>query len=101
MDLFNTNLGKIVVIILFLVNIFSFFIIVRDKHKAINRKNDKRIPEGLIFFMAVIFGGIGVYFGMLISHHKTKKWYFQFGIPLLIFQNLATIYMLLKVITEN
>ncbi len=77
-----------------LINVFAFFVVVSDKRKSTHYGNVKRIPEGLIFFMATIFGGVGVYAGMLIFRHKTKKWYFQIGIPLLILQNLATLYLL-------
>jgi uncharacterized membrane protein YsdA (DUF1294 family) len=35
---------------------------------------------------------------MLGFRHKTQKWYFQLGIPLVIFQNLATIYVIWKII---
>jgi uncharacterized membrane protein YsdA (DUF1294 family) len=31
---------------------------------------------------------------MLSFRHKTKKWYFQIAIPLLILQNLATLYLM-------
>jgi uncharacterized membrane protein YsdA (DUF1294 family) len=63
-----------------------------DKRRAIFKQNTERAPEGFIFFFAAAFGGIGVYFGMLAFRHKTKKWYFQLGIPLLILQNLVTLY---------
>lgn len=51
-------------------------------------------PEGAIFFMATIGGGIGIYAGMLLLRHKTRKWYFALGIPLLIAQNLVVLYLL-------
>lgn len=60
-----------------------------------------RTPEGLLFFMAAAFGSIGVYAGMLTFRHKTKKWYFQLGIPLLILQNLATAYLIREILAVN
>lgn len=63
-----------------------------DKIKS--RKNDvTRISEGLLFFMAVFFGSIGVYAGMFTFRHKTKKWYFILGIPLVILQNISFLWM--------
>lgn len=64
-----------------------------DKRKAIQGHSERRTPEGLVFFMAVMFGGVGVYLGMQVFRHKTRIWYFQLGIPLLILQNFATIYV--------
>ena len=54
----------------------------------------ERISEGMLFFLAAAFGGLGVYAGMFSFRHKTQKWYFLLGIPLLILQNMATIYLI-------
>ena len=64
-----------------------------DKNKSI-KKGTERISEGMMFFMATIFGSIGIYVGMFAFRHKTKKWYFLIGIPLLIIQNIAFLYVL-------
>jgi len=64
----------------------------RDKRKSIRGSGKKRTPEGIFFFLASCFGSLGIYLGMLAFRHKTKRWYFQLGIPLLILQNLATLY---------
>jgi uncharacterized membrane protein YsdA (DUF1294 family) len=74
-------------------NLFSFIMMARDKRKSIRGNGLKRTPEGIIFFLATAFGSIGVYLGMLTFRHKTQKWYFQIGIPLLILQNLVTLYL--------
>lgn len=76
------------------INIFSFFVMASDKRKSMQGGNPERTPEGLLFFLAAAFGSAGIYTGMLTFRHKTKKWYFQLGIPLLILQNLATLYVL-------
>jgi uncharacterized membrane protein YsdA (DUF1294 family) len=77
------------------ITIASFALMLIDKHRARHRSQADRIPEGLIFFMAIVFGGIGVYLGMILLRHKTRTWYFQIGIPLLIAQNVAALYVLL------
>lgn len=74
------------------INIATFLVMYYDKRKSMDREDAERIPEGLIFFMATAFGSVGVYLGMLILRHKTRKWYFQLGVPLIILQNLATLY---------
>jgi len=67
---------------------------IRDKRLSLRSDNSERIPEGLLFFMATIFGSVGIYLGMLVFRHKTRKWYFVIGIPLVLTQNLATLYLL-------
>ena len=80
--------------ILGIINLLTFLIMANDKRKSRGRGEVERIPEGLIFFMAAAFGSVGVLAGMYILRHKTRKWYFQIGIPLLIVQNLATLSVL-------
>src|SRR3989344_5407392 len=77
------------------INLVAFSIMAYDKHLSRKRGDTERdrIPEGMIFFMAAALGAAGVYLGMLAFRHKTRKWYFQIGIPLLIIQNLATVYL--------
>ncbi len=90
MELLTTLPGQILIGIFATINIWAFFVMGHDKRKAIRGHNAERAPEGKMFFLATIFGSIGVYLGMLAFRHKTRKWYFQLGIPLLILQNLAT-----------
>jgi len=93
MELFSTYLGQILAAIFGAVNIVAFLVMAHDKHKAVRGRNAERAPEGFMFFLATVFGSIGVYLGMMVFRHKTRKWYFQLGIPLLILQNLATLYV--------
>lgn len=68
------------------INLLSFFIIFLDKKKAENASS--RISEKVLFILAFLFGGVGIYFGMFSFHHKTKKWYFILGIPFIIAANI-------------
>lgn len=74
------------------LNTLAFLIVANDKRKSIRGKNKQRTPEGIIFFLASAFGAIGVYAAMQLFRHKTRKWYFQIGIPLLILQNISVMY---------
>lgn len=94
MEQITTHSKEILVAILVLINVFSFFVMANDKRKSVGRQDSERTPEGLIFFIATAFGSIGVYVGMLLFRHKTRKWYFQLGVPLLIMQNIATAYVI-------
>ena len=84
--------------ILLIINIISFFVVIIDKENS--RKGKDRISEGVLFFWAVLFGGIGVYLGMFTVRHKTRKWYFYFGIPLIVLQNICFLYLLYKYIEQ-
>lgn len=64
-----------------------------DKRKAKNHK--WRIPEKNIFLIALLGGSLGCLLGMNIFRHKTKHWYFKFGLPtILILQAVAIIFFL-------
>lgn len=74
------------------VNVLAFLIMLIDKIKS-RTKDAERISEGVLFFMATIFGSIGVYAGMFVFRHKNQKWHFIIGIPLIIIQNIAFLYL--------
>jgi len=82
----------IITIIFFLaINLLAFFIMLLDKVKS-RKNNSRRISEGMLFFMATVFGSLGVYAGMFAFRHKTRKWYFLTGIPMLVVQNIVFLY---------
>jgi uncharacterized membrane protein YsdA (DUF1294 family) len=86
--------------IFFLItNIIAFFVMWIDKGKA-QKKGRQRISEGMIFFIATMFGSVGVYIGMFAFRHKIKKWYFVIGIPFLFLQNIAFLYVIYKLYIE-
>jgi uncharacterized membrane protein YsdA (DUF1294 family) len=75
------------------INFVAFLIMLVDKNKA-SKLGAERISEAMLFFLATSFGALGVYLGMITLRHKTRKWYFMMGIPLLILQNIAFLYLL-------
>lgn len=93
MTLTSNNLEFYIFSIFLIINFLAFLIMLADKLKSAT-PGAERISEGQLFFLAVVFGGLGVYAGMLVFKHKTRKWYFIVGIPLLIIQNITTIYLL-------
>ncbi len=96
MELLTTLSGQILIGVFAVINIVAFLTMAHDRRKARRGDYSSRTPEGFIFFMAAAFGSIGVFLGMQAFRHKTKTWYFQLGIPLLIMQNLATVYIVLS-----
>ncbi|MFA5000198.1 MAG: DUF1294 domain-containing protein [Patescibacteria group bacterium] len=89
-----------ILIIFGLINLLAFLIMAADKIKS-SRPDAPRISEGKLFFMATAFGALGVYLGMFTFRHKTRKWYFLAGIPLLIVQNAATAYLVYLLIISS
>lgn len=74
------------------LNLLAFLIMAADKVSSTDQ-DAKRISEGKMFFLAAIGGSLGVYLGMFAFRHKTHKWYFLIGIPLLMIQNMALAYL--------
>lgn len=62
-----------------ILNIIGFSLMGIDKRKAVKRAF--RIPEATLFIIALIGGSIGTNIGMYTFHHKTRKWYFVYGMP--------------------
>ena len=53
-----------------------------DKRKAVKRAF--RIPESTLFVLAIIGGSIGAIVGMHLFRHKTRHWYFLYGMPVIL-----------------
>lgn len=69
----------LLVYFLCLCSIITFVLFGLDKGKAI--KHRWRISEHTLL-IASLFGGIGGLLGMLLFHHKTRKWKFRILVPL-------------------
>ena len=83
---------KNIVIYFIVINIVTFFTMWYDKHEA--KIGHWRISEKALFILCIIGGSIGGNIGMYVFHHKTKKWYFKFGFPIiLIIQIILLIYL--------
>lgn len=75
-----------------LVNITGFLLMGIDKWKA--RKQAFRIPEATLFTIAVIGGSIGSILGMFTFHHKTRHWYFLYGMPAILLLQIGLFFLL-------
>ncbi|MBR2795259.1 MAG: DUF1294 domain-containing protein, partial [Solobacterium sp.] len=67
--------------VLILANLLSFALFGIDKNKA--KKGSWRISERALIASAILFGSFGVWIGMKVFHHKTRKPLFAWGVPLL------------------
>lgn len=73
-------------------NLLGFVLMGLDKRKA--RKKLWRIPEATLFIVALIGGSIGSILGMYFFHHKTRHWYFVYGMPFILICQIALIIFL-------
>jgi len=86
----------ILVIYLVIINIVAYAMMGIDKRKA--QKKEWRISEAALFASALLGGSIGSIAGMQRFRHKTKHWYFKYGMPaiLLVQVALAVYFLVLK-----
>ena len=77
------------VIFLVAINLAAFIVYGVDKRRA--ERYMWRIPEKVLILLAVFGGSIGALLGMKTFHHKTRKWYFRFGIPAILILQIAAL----------
>lgn len=66
----------------FIINVLAFFIFCNDKHRAVYGK--RRVPELVLFFLALAGGSFGACMSMLMFRHKTGKKLFKIGMPVML-----------------
>lgn len=69
------------------INLVTFFVYGIDKYRA--KRGAWRIPEKTLFLLPILGGSIGAIAGMKFFHHKTKHWYFRYGLPLILLAQVA------------
>lgn len=77
----NQQITQVLVCYLAFINILTCVIYGIDKQKA--RSRQWRVPEKTLLLLAVAGGSAGACIGMRIFHHKTQKWKFKLGVPLM------------------
>ena len=87
-------LSSILLNYLAVINVVTFFIYGIDKWKA--KRAKWRIPESTLLGMAALGGSIGAWLGMNTWHHKTLHKKFKYGIPLILFAQIALLIWLIS-----
>jgi uncharacterized membrane protein YsdA (DUF1294 family) len=80
---------QLILIYLLAINVFAFFLYGIDKWKA--KRSKWRISEMTLLSIAVIGGSVGAWIGMKVWHHKTMHKKFKYGIPLILFAQIAIV----------
>ena len=64
---------------LVIINLIGYAVMGIDKKRAI--RGAWRISEASLFLTAFLGGALGCTLGMRHFRHKTKHWYFKYGMP--------------------
>ena len=79
--------GTVLLVWLAVINLVTFAIYGIDKAKA--KRGAWRVTEKTLFLLPLLGGSLGALLGMRVFHHKTKHWYFVWGIPLILLAQIA------------
>ena len=88
------NILNIIALYLIMINIAGFTMMGIDKRKAV--KHLWRVRESTLFLIALIGGSVGSILGMRVFHHKTRHWYFVYGMPLILILQLLLAGLIMK-----
>lgn len=85
----------IAVVYWIVINMIGFVIMGIDKKRAI--RGAFRISEASLFLTALLGGALGCTLGMNHFRHKTKHWYFKYGMPaIFVIQAFLVLFLLLQ-----
>ena len=83
------NWLHIVLVYLAAINVITFFLYGIDKWKA--KRSRWRISEAALIWLSVFGGSVGAWLGMKAWHHKTQHKKFKYGLPLILFTQMAIV----------
>ncbi len=78
---------KTLLIYLGVINVATFFVSWSDKRAAIADR--QRVPESTLLSLSFFGGSLGMLFSMRLFRHKTRKYKFSIGIPVIIILQIA------------
>ena len=84
---------RYLIVYLAAINLLTFCVYGADKRRA-KIPGARRVPEKTLFALALLLGSPGALLGMLVFRHKTRHWYFRFGIPaILLAKSAAAVFL--------
>ena len=81
-DVWMNKMWIVVLGTVLFMNLLGYLGMWSDKKRAI--KGKYRISEKKLFLIAILGGSMGSILGMNHFRHKTKHWYFKYGLPLIL-----------------
>lgn len=88
------NITVLLLLYLGAVNLTGFILMGVDKKKAV--RGAWRIPEARLFLCALLGGSPGCILGMYTFHHKTRHWYFVWGMPAILILQLIAAFLCIR-----
>ena len=89
------NILYFVALYLTVINLTGFAVMGIDKRKAV--RHLWRVRESTLFLIALLGGSVGSILGMRRVRHKTRHWYFVYGMPaILVLQILLAVFILTR-----
>ena len=85
-ELLTTPAGALAVWLI-AINLGTFAVYGADERRA--RRGAWRVPEKTLFLLPLLGGSVGALLGMRVFRHKTKHWYFVWGVPAILLAQLA------------
>lgn len=86
---------KFFLLYLLAINLVTLALYGIDKRRA--RREQRRIPEKTLLLLPLLGGSVGGILGMRVFHHKTRHWYFRFGLPAMLLAQVAlALYLLTR-----
>ncbi len=76
------------------INIVGFIMMGVDKGRA--RRKEWRISESSLFTCAFLGGSLGMIAGMYTFRHKTRHWYFKYGLPAILLVQVLLMSFIIK-----
>ncbi len=84
---------RVFIVYLAAINVLTFCVYGADKRRA-KIPGARRVPEKTLLGLAAIGGSLGALLGMRVFRHKTRHWYFRYGIPaILLAQAAAAVFL--------
>lgn len=72
------------------LSVLGFLLMGYDKLQA--KREKRRVPEKSLFSVALLGGAAGAVLGMYLFHHKTRHWYFKWGLPAILLLQLGLLW---------
>lgn len=82
MTIRELQLPRLILFCLAALNLLGFFLMGWDKRRA--RTGRRRVPERVLFAVALLGGSLGVLAGIHAFRHKTRRPSFSLGVPLIL-----------------